>query len=97
MPYGDKFGHFILYGTLSLLTDFAFNYKCLAVNNYRFPIGAIIVLLIAIIEEITQLFISNRTFDLTDIIADFAGVFIFIWVVNKLRTANYKTIAPSLN
>jgi VanZ family protein len=90
IPYGDKLGHFILYGTLSLLTVIAFNYKCWLVLNYRLPIGAIIILLIAIMEEVTQLFLSNRAFDMADISADIAGIFIFILVFNKFRLANYQ-------
>jgi hypothetical protein len=88
IPYGDKLGHFILYGTLSILTTIAFNYKYLLVISYRLPIGAIIVLVIAIVEEVSQIFLSNRTFDMVDISADIAGIFIFLWVFNKFRPTN---------
>ncbi|NQZ22539.1 MAG: VanZ family protein [Colwellia sp.] len=87
IPYGDKLGHFILFGTLSLLTVIAFNYKYVLVYDYRLPIGAIIVFLLAIAEEMTQLFLSNRSFDMADISADIAGIFIFMLVFNKFRTA----------
>jgi len=57
-------------------------------RNYRIPAGAIIVLLIAITEETSQLFLSQRTFDLLDISADVAGVFTFLWAFNKLKIVN---------
>ena len=88
IPYGDKLGHFILYGTLSILTTIAFNYKCCLIMSYRVPIGAILVLVIAIVEEVSQIFLSNRTFDMIDISADIAGIIAFIWVFNKLKWAN---------
>lgn len=87
IPYGDKLGHFMLYGTLSLLAVIAVTDKYLLVNKFRIPVGAIVVLLIVIGEEGSQLFLSHRTFDLLDISADIAGVFIFLWAFNKLKTA----------
>jgi len=83
IPYGDKLGHFILYGLLSVLTDIALNHKCWLVRNYRIPIGAIIVLVLAIAEEMTQLFLSTRTFDVLDILADMAGIYLFILLFNN--------------
>jgi VanZ family protein len=56
--------------------------------SYRVPIGAILVLVIAIVEEVSQIFLSNRTFDMIDISADIAGIIAFIWVFNKLKWAN---------
>jgi VanZ family protein len=88
IPFGDKLGHFILYGALSILTTIAFNYKYWLVMSYRIPIGAIIVLVIAIVEEISQIFLSTRTFDMVDITADIIGVFIFTGLLSKFRSAN---------
>ncbi len=93
IPYGDKLGHFMLYGTLSIFSTIAFNYKYWLVSYYRLPIGAIIVLLLAIAEEISQIFLSNRTFDMVDISADIAGIFIFIWLFNKFRTSNMRNMS----
>jgi VanZ family protein len=56
--------------------------------SYRVPIGAILVLVIAIVEEVSQIFLSNRTFDMIDISADITGIIVFIWVFNKLKWAN---------
>lgn len=85
IPYGDKLGHLVLYGTLSLLTVIAFNYKCLLVKGYRIPIGALLVLSLALFEEVSQIFVASRTFDCTDISADIAGIFLCILIVNKYK------------
>jgi len=83
IPYGDKLGHFSLFACLSLLTIIAFNYKYLLIKEYRIPFGAVIVLILAIAEEVTQLFLPNRNFDVADILADIAGIFIVVLVFNK--------------
>ena len=95
LPYGDKVGHFFLYGLLALLTVIACNYKCVQVKGYQVPLGAIIVLSLAIIEEITQIFMINRTFDLVDVLADIAGVCCFIFILNKYRATRVNSVKQS--
>ncbi|WDD99404.1 VanZ family protein [Thalassomonas actiniarum] len=85
LPYGDKLGHLVLYGTLSQLTVIAFNHKCLMVKGYPLPLGALLVLSLALIEEMSQLFLVNRTFDFADISADIAGIIIFTMMFNKRK------------
>ncbi|WDE05106.1 VanZ family protein [Thalassomonas viridans] len=85
LPYGDKLGHLVLYGTLSLLTIIAFNHRCVQVKGYPLPLGALVVLALALAEELSQLFLSNRTFDMADISADIAGIVIFTLLLNKCR------------
>ena len=73
IPYGDKVMHGLLYGMMALLLNYGLNYK-----SYKFifnlQLGAVIVLLFATIEEITQYWLPSRTFDLVDLLADFIGV-----------------------
>ncbi|WP_281560306.1 VanZ family protein [Thalassomonas sp. RHCl1] len=85
LPYGDKVGHLVLYGTLSQLTVIAFNYKCLMVKGYHLPLGALLVLSLAAIEEMSQLFLANRTFDFADISADIAGIILFTVLFNRQK------------
>ena len=77
IPYGDKLGHFILYGSLSALTVIALHYKSLTFGSFQIPVGAIIILAIAIVEEVSQLYLLHRTFDFVDIFADIAGIITF--------------------
>jgi len=42
--------------------------------------GAIIVLIFATIEEITQYWLPSRTFDFGDLLADFIGVILFSYL-----------------
>lgn len=77
IPFGDKLGHFILYGSLSVLTVIALDFKYVLINDYRIYYGSLIILLFALVEETTQIFLPNRTFDMVDISADVAGIVIF--------------------
>lgn len=83
VPYGDKAGHFFLYGGLTLFLNLAFNYKFLARKFIQ--LGMIVVLLFAIGEEFTQIWLDTRTFDFVDILFDLLGVFTFNWLSLKLK------------
>lgn len=77
IPYGDKLGHFFLMGFLSFLVNLVLKAKTIGFGKIRYLLGSLIVFLIVTIEEISQKFIGGRTFDLTDLIADLAGIIIF--------------------
>jgi len=74
VPFGDKIGHFLLFGTLALLINKALNFRIVRKWNLRFYFGSVIVLTFAICEEFTQLAFDNRTFDFVDMLFDVLGV-----------------------
>jgi len=76
IPYGDKVMHALLYGIMALFLNYGLNYR----SFKRFQLGAIIVLVFATLEEITQYWIPSRTFDLVDLLADFIGVILFSFI-----------------
>ncbi len=73
VPYGDKIGHLILFGFLSILVNWCLNF----LRFYRVLLGSLIVMVIVTIEEFSQIYISGRSFDLQDLIFDFIGIFTF--------------------
>jgi polysaccharide biosynthesis protein VpsQ len=86
IPYGDKFGHFILYGILTLLVD-------LAVINSRqdispslivFRVAFILALLIGL-EEYSQQFFASRTADWVDLIFSYLGVACFSFMALRIK------------
>ena len=86
LPYGDKIGHFILYGILTLLVDLALfgahphlSRKWLAVTS-----GLILALLIGL-EEFSQQYFANRTFSLKDLAASYLGVIFFSWLALRVH------------
>ena len=78
IPYGDKAGHFILYGILTLLLDLTL----IQARPHQSPkriilsTGLILALLIGV-EEFSQQFFANRTFSLIDLLFSYLGVIFF--------------------
>ncbi len=86
-PYGDKLGHFILYGLLNFFLTLAFlrplhrfDRKLVALS-----IGLILALLIGA-EEYSQKFFANRTFDLIDLLASYLGLIVGGWAALKMKS-----------
>jgi VanZ family protein len=85
-PYGDKVGHFVLYGILAFLLDLALFRSVPAQSRKLLAVkcGLILALLIGV-EEFSQQFFSNRTFDLVDLTFSYLGVFFFSWLALKFK------------
>ncbi|MCU0778375.1 MAG: VanZ family protein [Akkermansiaceae bacterium] len=75
IPAGDKLGHIGLFATLSLLCNLAFP-KC---SRSAIPIlttATFVLLLLLTLDEISQHFIPNRSFDPLDWLANGLGLLI---------------------
>jgi polysaccharide biosynthesis protein VpsQ len=84
IPFGDKIGHFVLYGILTLLLDLT-SIRSLPKRSPRLIIvtmGLLLILLIGL-EEYSQKYFSKRTFDLVDLTFSYLGVTFFSWVAIK--------------
>ncbi len=77
IPYGDKVGHFILFGILTLLVNVGSSFKRFSLFHYRPYLGSLIVAVVVFLEECSQLYFPNRTFDFYDLLADCVGIVIF--------------------
>ncbi len=77
LPYGDKIGHFVLYGLLAMLMNIALKHKTVRLLGRAFLLGSSSVIAFAILEELTQLFIPTRTADFIDMFCSLLGVFAF--------------------
>ena len=85
IPYGDKAGHLILYGILTLLLDLTF-IRALPSRSPRLlvvTIGLILALIIGA-EEYSQQFFAKRTYDLVDLTFSYLGVVFFSWVALRI-------------
>lgn len=80
VAYGDKLMHGLLFGLMSWALNYGLDFKAIPLTKpftLNLQIGAILVLIFATLEEISQLFIISRTFDVGDLVADFVGVVLF--------------------
>lgn len=88
IPLKDKMGHFMLYGILALLLDNALKYSNWQFRHIKVAKAVLLVLVFAIVEEIAQVWIPARNFDLKDALADVLGVcsmvYGFRWIRGKL-------------
>lgn len=86
-PYGDKVGHFLLYGILAFLLNMSVfrshpdRTRAWVAVRY----GLILVVLIGL-EEFSQRFFSNRTYDLVDLMLSYLGVICFSVLAAKCRS-----------
>lgn len=74
IPYGDKLGHMGLFGFLTLAVVVGSKFRAFQFGKLNVYYGAALVTFFAIGEEFSQLFISSRTFDLLDLVANFVGI-----------------------
>ncbi|HEX8249461.1 MAG TPA: VanZ family protein [Pyrinomonadaceae bacterium] len=77
LPYGDKIGHFLLMGMFSLVVNLILKARTIRVWKLSYLLGSLIVLAIVTMEEFSQIFVRGRSFDVTDLVADWAGIIIF--------------------
>ena len=77
IPGLDKIGHFFLIGLLSYLVNTILLGQKIKVLSLRLLKGSLIIFLIVVLEEVSQLFLTYRAFSLMDLVADFAGIIIF--------------------
>jgi len=77
VPYGDKFGHILLFGFLTLGINISTKYKVVRIKNIPIFIGTISVFIFVLIEELSQSFVLTRTMDIDDFYADIIGITVF--------------------
>jgi len=85
IPYGDKLGHFCLFGLLTLAANFTCKLKSFKILSMKVYLGSILVLMFVVFEEFSQFYITNRTFDIIDLSADFIGIVFFNISTTYLR------------
>ncbi|HUG34551.1 MAG TPA: VanZ family protein [Anaerolineales bacterium] len=87
IPYGDKAGHFILYGIQTLLVDLTFIRSRRELNPKLIVLRIALILALLIgIEEYSQQLFDKRTFSLIDLAASYLGVIVFSFVALKIKT-----------
>ena len=80
LPAGDKIGHFVLMGLMSYLLNACLGGHQIRWQRYALLTGSAVVGALVTVEELSQLWMTHRSFDLADLAADFAG----IWTFNRL-------------
>jgi VanZ family protein len=77
IPAGDELGHFVLMGTVSFLVNMSLSASRIKVLSWSVLKGSVFVVIVVTLEEFSQLFFKYRTFSLTDLACDYAGILLF--------------------
>ncbi len=85
-PFGDKLGHFILFGLLSLLVNLSLMQEHPAWDQRRVAAAASLAIIILIgLEELSQNWFATRSADPWDWLAGCAGVTLFAWLAVRIK------------
>ena len=77
IPYADKVGHFVLIGAMALLLNLSLGARRIAIAGRYWLLGSVILFVVFTVEEMTQLGLAHRTFDLGDLSMDYLGILVF--------------------
>ncbi len=93
-PYYDTILHFLLLGIAAYLGHLALNKRKIPIFNISLPLAPLIVIFFCIVDEIIQLFIPYRSFDLVDLAADLCGIVLFTWLAEKQNLKQSEKTQP---
>ena len=79
-PGSDKAGHFVLIGGMAFLLNLSLDVRTVRLLGWRWLLGGVLVAGVCTLEEISQIWIPGRTFDLLDLAGDYAGIMFFGWL-----------------
>jgi VanZ family protein len=85
LPYLDKWGHFILFGILTLLINMAIQYKRVSIFNKTVYLGTVVVFVFAVIEELSQGLLATRSLEHLDLLADGLGILLFSYLASRVE------------
>jgi hypothetical protein len=89
VPFADKLAHFGLVGILSLLLNSALGAVTVRVAGCTLLKGNAFLVVLATVEEMSNLIQPHRGFSLADLLFNYLGIFAFGWlsliVVQKSR------------
>lgn len=83
IPFYDTIGHFVLIGLAAFFGHLALNKRRINCLNLSLPLAPSLAALCSIVDELLQRLSPYRTFDLTDLAADFVGILFFYWLAER--------------
>lgn len=94
VPWGDKAGHFILIGFLAYLINLSLG----AAGDGRLWKANLCLFVLVLGEEISQIWMAYRAFEVADLVADLAGISTFAllarWQMSRRRSSHSQVPDP---
>lgn len=75
IPGGDKTGHVVLLGLLTLSVSWLLSYRGIMVKRIKIYYGMVFVAVFITMEEIAQMFSPFRSLDMLDLLCNYVGIF----------------------
>ena len=98
VPFGDKVGHMVLMGLLAFFLNGALCCRTVPFVRWRLLVGSLFAYLIVFTEEVSQLGMASRTFDVYDLLFDAVGISLFgqlaLWNA-RLKSAKQSRTLPT--
>jgi VanZ family protein len=85
VPMGDKFCHCAFMFTLSALANLALRCRAIRLGRQTLLVGTVIVTIVVVAEEFSQIWIPGRNFDLLDLSADLVGIACGALIARRLQ------------
>ena len=70
VPYGDKFAHFFVIGTLTFFVNILLDQKKTEFFITPLLLGSVLVFALVSIDEVVQMFVAHRNCELLDFVAN---------------------------
>ncbi len=75
VPYGDKWLHLFLMGTLTAGLNLSLNFRKTNIKGKSILTGTLLMACLITLEEFSQAFIPYRNFEVLDLVCNYAGIF----------------------
>ncbi|MEM8859869.1 MAG: VanZ family protein [Chloroflexota bacterium] len=95
IPLGDKIGHFSLFGTMAFLINKALNCRTKEILGKDVLVGSLILIIFVVAEELSQIFLDYRTFDVTDLMYDLVGIYVGGFIAVASNQTFFQTLFRS--
>lgn len=80
VPLADKIGHFVIYGIFAYLLTWAMPFRRVSLGRFSLPLGILIAVVFATLEEASQFLVARRTPDLLDLLMGYLGIYASTWI-----------------
>jgi polysaccharide biosynthesis protein VpsQ len=83
VPLGDKIAHFVLVGLLAYVVNLSMPGRVWRFGRVTVSQGTLWVLVVVVLEEISQHWLPSRRFDVGDLLANVLGIAVFGWLAMR--------------
>lgn len=86
LPYGDKLGHFTLFGAFTFILIWASKFKISSFRTFSYYTILPYLISFIVMEEYSQMFLDKKNFDMLDLLADAFGILIATQMAKRLSS-----------